>query len=71
MLYLLPGGWMVFSLSWTMVDGDTPQQSDIIYEMQDAIKDLIQNGTWELVEKVNISLILENGRADMYTIRRL
>ena len=62
---------MFFSLSWTMIDGDTPQQSDIIHEMQDATKDLIQNGTWELVEKVNISLILENGRADMYTIRRL
>ena len=62
---------MVFALSWTLVEGDTHQHSDIIYEMQDAIKDLIQNGTWELVEKVNISLILENGRADMYTIRRL
>ena len=62
---------MVFTLSWTLVEGDTQEHKDIIHDMQDAINDNIQKGRWELVEKMDISLILQDGRADMYTIRRM
>ncbi|XP_033637905.1 uncharacterized protein LOC117298696 [Asterias rubens] len=65
------GGLMVFTLSWTLVEGDTQEHKDIIHDMQDAINDNIQKGRWELVEKMDISLILQDGRADMYTIRRM
>ena len=60
---------MVFTLSWAMMDGDPQEHIDTMTEMKQVIEGFIQDGTWELVDKVDISLIRKVGRADMYTIR--
>ncbi|XP_033645456.1 methyltransferase-like protein 27 [Asterias rubens] len=66
---LKKGGFMVFTLSWAMMDGDPQEHIDTMTEMKQVIEGFIQDGTWELVDKVDISLIRKVGRADMYTIR--
>ena len=61
---------MVFSASKVSFENEPERQKEIKNRVQAAIKDVVEQGQWEMLEHKDMDYLFGR-RADMFTVRRL